>query len=96
MKTIYKYPLYTTDRQSVPLPAGAEILSIQMQGSGPCLWAIVDTEAIAAPVRIVVVGTGHALPEQPLHFIATVQDGPYVWHVFREASPLGQAVDVTA
>lgn len=39
MKTIWKYPLQVLDRQTLFMPPGAEILSLQTQFGNPCLWA---------------------------------------------------------
>lgn len=38
MKTIYKYKLYVTDRQTVSMPIGSKILNIQTQKGEPCIW----------------------------------------------------------
>lgn len=62
---------------------GAKILSVQIQGDRITLWAVVDTLADEVPREINIRGTGHALRGvKPDSFIGTVQDGPYVWHVF--------------
>ena len=41
-KTIWKYQLDTTDKQTITMPFGAEILSVQMQGLNPCMWVLVN------------------------------------------------------
>lgn len=66
------------------IPNDARILSVQMQGNGMCVWYTVDPEAPALPVkRLLVVETGGEVPaEDQYTFVATVQDGPFVWHVF--------------
>lgn len=86
MKTIFKYPIEVTDRQIVRMPRGAQILSVQYQGKQLCIWAQVDDQEPLVDRVVLVCGTGHPMPEAPvgvfLHHIGTVQDGPYVWHVF--------------
>ena len=44
MTTIWKFPLATTDRQTVSVPAGATALSVAEQNGGLSLWAMIDTE----------------------------------------------------
>lgn len=88
MKTIYKYELDLADRQSLSLPQGFEILSIQVQHGVPCLWARVDSnEFVTAAIRIHCYGTGHDLPsETELKFIDTIQmaEGKLIFHFFEE------------
>jgi hypothetical protein len=86
MLTIYKYPFEVRSAPFVEVPEPARILSVQVQGGGPCLWALVDT---AGPERVVylrIFGTGQPIDAAELalmDFVATFQDGPLVWHVFR-------------
>ena len=49
MRTIWKYELAMIGRQTVPMPADAEILSVQVQAGVPCLWALVKPDAPTAP-----------------------------------------------
>lgn len=86
MKTIWKYPLEITDEQVVEMPQGANILSVQSQGSQLCLWAIVFPNRASMRERtITIYGTGHAMrTDCEEKFLATVQQdgGALVWHVF--------------
>lgn len=84
MRTIYKYPLGITDEFWLSLPKDAEILHIGVQEGMPMLWAIVDPEAVWDSRRLLVVGTGHLLPDgaSKLTHVSTFQEGPFVWHVF--------------
>lgn len=84
MKTIWKFPIQINDRQVVPMPKGAEILTAQMQGTSLCLWAVVDTDYkhVLKPRLIEVVGTGNPIPDVSRHYIGSVQDRIFVWHVF--------------
>ncbi len=85
MKKIFKYPIELAAIQTVELPKGAEILSVQFQREDLCLWAKVTEEAPRQNRTIVIYGTGHAIAEDAGDkFIATVQQhgGNFVWHVF--------------
>lgn len=87
MKTIWKFPIETMDRQALPLPRGARILAVQVQHGQPCIWAIVDPKADKETVEIRIHGTGHGLSEDShtYDYIGTYQlrDGELVFHVFR-------------
>lgn len=82
MKTIYKYQLKTTDQQTITMPVGSEILSLQIQFGNPCIWVKVDTDNEVRYRTFVTFGTGHPLPENDLEFIGTYQTGQFVFHVF--------------
>jgi len=45
MKAIYKYPIKNEEVQTLMLPKGAEILSIQVQSGSVVLYAIVNPDA---------------------------------------------------
>lgn len=66
MITIYKYPLKTSN--TIELPEGAELLTVQIQNGEPYLWAKIDTDAPKEIKSIICVGTGH-----PIKF-----DGKYI------------------
>jgi len=79
MKRIYKYKL----ENSVEMPIGAKILSIQMQNNRPYIWALVDTDVECEFRHFEIIGTGHNFPEADnFTYINTFQDGPFVWHIF--------------
>lgn len=85
-KTIWKYELRIDDTQNVAMPMGAEILSVQTQAGVICLWTLVDP-ALSRLTRIFeMYGTGQSIPEPRDNwmrkFIATIQTGPLVFHVF--------------
>ncbi|MGG7470785.1 DUF7352 domain-containing protein [Chryseobacterium arthrosphaerae] len=82
MKTIYKYQLETTDQQTITMPVGSEIISLQIQHGVPCIWAKVNTYNEVGDRTFVTFGTGQPLPENNLEFIGTYQSGQYVFHVF--------------
>ncbi len=83
-KAIYKYPLRFVDTQSIKLRRGARVLSVQMQGEGMCLWAMVDPDASLMDTCVWIAGTGNPLGENfaLMEYAGTVQQGRFVWHVF--------------
>ncbi len=90
MKTIHKFHLALLAHQphSIWMPDGAEILSVGEQDNSLVVWAIVDQDAPKVTYQFAVYGTGQPLPLDFDHnrkgnrFLGTVQQGPYVWHVF--------------
>lgn len=87
MYTIWKFTLEKITEQKIEIPAQALILTVQMLEGNVCLWAMVNTDMPKTKKSIVLLGTGetvthikHGVPA--LHYLATVQDRVYVWHVF--------------
>lgn len=88
-KSIWKFPLDTTDYQKVLMPKNAQILSIQAQNEIPCIWAIVDKEAESEEREFEIFGTGHQYKDdiwfgKEHSFVGTYQlnDGSLVFHCF--------------
>jgi len=81
MKVVWKYPLEITDEQIVRLPVGVQILDVQQQGQGLMMWVLVDKLIEAENFTIFITETGHDVPRHR-KYIATVQTGPLVWHVW--------------
>lgn len=87
MRTIYKYPLQLTGSQMLTLPSSARFLSVQLQGDQLCLWAEVNTGIGGVKDTVIsIVGTGHVIPPGAVHYLGTVQQDQFVWHVY--ASPV--------
>lgn len=87
MRRIYKYPFkgWPGDVVPIEMPQGAEILDAQIQGyAGVQLWARVDPEAPTEIRNFRAVGTGWEVSGQGWSYIATVQEGPFVWHIFEQ------------
>lgn len=84
MKTIWKFSLGMVGEQCAILPAGAEILCVQMQGNVPQIWALCDPAEPKVPRTIAIYGTGHPVPGNPGRYIGTFQmsGGALVWHAF--------------
>ncbi len=81
---VYKYPLEVADTVDLTMPAGADVLCVQMQDGRPYLWAKVDVEASKSLRRFYVVGTGHPMPVDAKRYVGTFQmaSGKLVFHVF--------------
>lgn len=81
---IYKYPLQLMDRQTLSMPDGAKILSIQAQRDQVCLWAMVDENAQEIARTIAIYGTGQPIPDEPGTYMQTFQmaGGNLVFHAF--------------
>lgn len=87
---IYKYRLEVADRQTIWMPKGAKILTVQDQGEAGLLslWAQVDETIGEVEDRVIAIyGTGNIMPvaqEEIGEYIATAQthNGMLVWHVF--------------
>lgn len=84
--TIWKFPLDVTDVQDVRMPAGAEVLTVQVQYEAPVLWAKVDPGNAYEPRRVFIHGTGHKVHPDAAHYVGTFQmlGGQFVGHVFTE------------
>jgi hypothetical protein len=86
MKTIWKYDVPITDHFSLELPAGAELLTVQVQFGVPCIWAIVDPEKPLVETQFHLFGTGHAINQETgkLTYVGSFQmlGGMLVWHLF--------------
>lgn len=88
-RVIYKFPLGVTDEQDIEMPAGAKILSAQLQHDRICIWALCEKhEEVKQTRSIRVFGTGNSISLDDrmfkLEYISTVQMGPFVWHVFEK------------
>jgi hypothetical protein len=82
---ISEYPLRADDRQTVQLPKGAELLTVQVQRGTPCLWALVDEAAETEGRVILIYDTDRPISYLGKH-LGTFQlgDGDFVFHAFAE------------
>lgn len=65
MLTIYKYPIQMRELFQVEMPAGAQILHVDLQNGGPFMWVKVDTDQPMKRYNFGVFGTGHDLTKVP-------------------------------
>ena len=85
--SVYKYPLEMVHEQTISMPKGSKILSVQRQNKIPCIWALVNpNEEENEEKKILLIETGNIFnsPTDKLNFIGTLQfiDGSYILHVF--------------
>jgi len=81
---IWKYDLAALDLQTIELPRGARVLSVDAQGGNTVLWALVNPDEDMTERTFRICGTGHPVCPDPGTFIGTVlmAEGGLVWHVF--------------
>lgn len=84
MRKIYKYPIEIKDINVVSMPYDAEVLTVQMQGNIPTIWAMVDPDSRPyIERRFQIIGTGHPIPDDfKGEYITTFQESIFVWHIF--------------
>jgi hypothetical protein len=89
-RTIHKYQLSFEDANDFMIPAGAEILAVQVQPQGinegqPMLWAKVDVNQPEMKRRFEIVPTGVTFPAD-WKYVGTFQlsDGGFIGHVFEK------------
>jgi hypothetical protein len=83
MLSIWKFELHIGRDQIVEMPEGSLPMTVQYQSSQLCLWALVNPKARKVKRGITMYGTGHEIdPRCVGEYIATIQQGPFVWHFF--------------
>ncbi len=80
---ILKYTL-EIGHNSLPLPEGAQLLSVRNQRGVITLWALVDDTQERLYTDIHVLPTGSEVDGSSGEYFGTVQVGEFVWHVFVE------------
>lgn len=91
MKTIHKQELRLIDKQTLRLPKGAKVLSVDNQNERIMVWYLFgipeDGSVELEQVTFRIIGTGHQIEDNfQGEFIWSVitQDSRFVWHVFVE------------
>ena len=85
MKTIWKYIIQGIDtgtEHTYTMPKNAKFLDAQVQNNVVCFWMLVDNDEPTVFRSIKVFGTGHPVDLDDDDFLATVQEPPFVWHLF--------------
>ena len=91
MRVIWKYKLDPVQgkTQSIMMPCWSNILDVQMQGSEPVLWALVDPSTPMEEREFLLVWTGEERDDLgDIGYIGTFQAGPVVWHLFEKFDEL--------
>lgn len=86
-RVIWKYPISARAEFTLEMPEGRfELLSVQMQGSEPCMWVVVDPAQRKTPHKFRVVPTGEEFERTPdLVFLGTFQPiNGLVFHLFEQ------------
>lgn len=85
MKTIWKFELSPNRIQSLPIPFGGQILTVQCKGeNAPLMWVLVDPEMPLRDRYLGIYTTNTAVPENPGRYIDTflLFDGSLEFHLF--------------
>lgn len=69
--------------QVIKAPGLGKAVFFAMQGGQPRVWMKVKPDHPEVERQIQVVGTGHDIPNN-WRYVGSLQDGPYVWHLFQE------------
>lgn len=82
--TVWKFPFEVQDEFSLSMPRFSRILTVQMQGDQPCIWAAVEPSESRDERRFRILGTGRPTPISTLEYVGTFQmfAGALVWHLF--------------
>ena len=94
MKTIWKFSVPGIGKaHEVEAPGLSRILHLggkPMADGGIFCWGVLDTDAPAAKVEVMVTGTGHALPEGRWGYVNTFFEDSslitFVWHGWARVS----------
>ena len=83
MNTVWKWALAPGSNE-LQMPLDSQVLTVQMQGETPCLWALVDDNNDLVWRTFAVYGTGRLVRHDHGKYIGTFQmnGGALVWHVF--------------
>lgn len=82
MRRVYKYPVPDIGTVfTVHLPHDAKAVHFEVQDTNMCFWAVVDPSAKQEPREFTVFGTGWDI-EPGWQYVASLQDAPYMWHLF--------------
>lgn len=83
-EVIFKYQLQIIQEQEIEMPAGAEILDIQLQNGKICLWAKIFDGSSKVNRVFEMILTGASIPiisQRRIH-LKTIQLDGYVLHFF--------------
>ena len=85
---IFKYPFDIVDVFYLDIPVGAQFLSAQIQNGKPVMWFLVRPWMPKVQREFFVHGTGNPVDSfHPWRHLATIQDGPMVWHLMEHGDP---------
>ncbi len=72
---------------TLDLPIDAHPIAFQMQAGQPTLWVFIPDprSSVKRPLRFAVIGTGNPFDLGDMQYLGTIQQPPFVWHLFVEA-----------
>lgn len=86
MNVIWRYALFLNAKQTLKIPSGYKLLSVQRDPEEPeriQLWAAVNPQAEKIDLNVRIYSTGEQLEHELIsNYIGTVRLVPFVWHVF--------------
>jgi len=84
VKAIWKYQVTGDHTQTLEMPQGAQILTVQVQQGEPVLWALVDPALPKEKREFFIVGTGWPIDGGLGQYVGTFQimEGSLVFHIF--------------
>jgi len=88
-RTVFKYSLEIVGKQVLNLPKHPELLCVREQYGSLVLYAEVSKGVRDyEDITIIIIGTGHAVPNENLVYIDTVltDNGALVWHVYKQVN----------
>lgn len=90
-RRMLKYQLFdmgqvTDDSVTIEAPWPSDYQHLAMQGTWITLWALAGDMLPIRRRTFLVFGTGHVI-QGDLHYVGTVQDRSFVWHVFEKFEP---------
>lgn len=90
MVRIYKYKI-GPDKLSEYVGRFAVILKVDWQGDDLCVWCLIDDSFPESKIKFHIIPTGYEFElKSTMKYVDTIQDGPYVWHVFYELLERGK------
>ncbi|MDY0390318.1 MAG: hypothetical protein RBQ88_05270 [Desulfobulbus oligotrophicus] len=90
MKTIWKFELTPNRIQSIPLPSGAQILTVHAKDdNAPLMWVLVDPDMPPQERYLGVYTTNTAVPDDPGRYIGSffIYEGTLEFHLFEMDKP---------
>lgn len=85
MKAICRFHFTVQDEFAIAMPKGAVVLSVQVQGGYPCIWAMVDDDASRVDRKFALRETGDScdgLDPEDYRGTFQVEGGFRVYHMF--------------
>lgn len=85
MQMIHKYPCPIKDDFTLPMPATAQVLDVQISNPGSAfMWVKLDPALPNVDRHFVLFGTGSPIPDisGKYLYVGTFQDRIWVWHLF--------------